>query len=184
MRNLAERAIQTLKDHLIAGLCSCDPKFPLHLWDKLIPQGLITLNLLRPSHTCPQLSAYAQIHGAFDYNQTPLAPPPPVELTALPPIDTDGTATPYADPAYAEANPTMAGVRIGGKGEPKFNLPKLTGRNLRVAALVTGVAVVGLVAAKGVFSSNDGPTALPQLTAEQQNNVAPISIPKPAQTLL
>ena len=45
-RNLAERAIQTLKDHLIAGLCSCDPTFPLHLWDKLIPHGLLTLNLI------------------------------------------------------------------------------------------------------------------------------------------
>ena len=28
--NAAERAIQTYKDHLIAGLSSCDPNFPLH----------------------------------------------------------------------------------------------------------------------------------------------------------
>ena len=27
----AERAIGTFKDHLIAGLASCDPDFPLHL---------------------------------------------------------------------------------------------------------------------------------------------------------
>ena len=74
-RNTAERAIQTLKDHIIAGLCSCDPKFPLHLWDKLLPQAIITLNLMRPSNLCPQLSAYAHVHGAFDYNRTPLAPP-------------------------------------------------------------------------------------------------------------
>ena len=34
----------------------------------------ITLNLLRSSCIQPKLSAYAQIHGAFDFNATPLAP--------------------------------------------------------------------------------------------------------------
>jgi len=45
------------------------------LWDKLVPQAIITLNLMRSSNLCPQLSAYAHVHGAFDYNRTPLAPP-------------------------------------------------------------------------------------------------------------
>jgi hypothetical protein len=31
---------------LIASLSSTDKEYPLHLWDKLIPQGNITLNLL------------------------------------------------------------------------------------------------------------------------------------------
>jgi hypothetical protein len=74
-RNKAERAIQTFKNHFIAGLSSVDLKFPLHLWDKLLEQALITLNLLRPSRVNPRLSAYHQIHGMFDYNRTPLAPP-------------------------------------------------------------------------------------------------------------
>ena len=74
-RNKAERAIQTFKNHFMAGLCSVDPDFPLHLWDKLLPQAEITLNLLRPSCINPKLSAYHQIHGPFDYNRTPLAPP-------------------------------------------------------------------------------------------------------------
>lgn len=73
--NAAERAIQTFKHHFIAGLCSLDPEFPLHLWDRLLPQAVITLNLLRTSAINPQLSAYAQIHGAFDFNRTPLGPP-------------------------------------------------------------------------------------------------------------
>jgi hypothetical protein len=34
-RNAAERAIRTFKNHFIAGLCSVDKNFPLHLWDKL-----------------------------------------------------------------------------------------------------------------------------------------------------
>ena len=74
-RNKAERAIQTYKNHFIAGLCSVDPAFPLHLWDRLLPQATITLNLLRASRVNPKLSAYAQIHGQFDYNRTPLVPP-------------------------------------------------------------------------------------------------------------
>jgi hypothetical protein len=74
-RNAAERAIRTFKNHLIAGLCSTDRDFPLNLWDRLLPQALITLNLLRQSRINPLLSAYAQVHGAFDYNRTPMAPP-------------------------------------------------------------------------------------------------------------
>ena len=30
-RNAAERAIHTFKNHFIAGLCSIDKNFPLHL---------------------------------------------------------------------------------------------------------------------------------------------------------
>ena len=66
-RNLAKRAIQTFKNHFIAGLCSTHPDFPLVLWDYLIPQALITLNLLRQSCMNPQLSGYAQLYGEFDY---------------------------------------------------------------------------------------------------------------------
>ena len=33
---ISEREIQTFKCHLIAGLSSCNPKFPLRLWDRLI----------------------------------------------------------------------------------------------------------------------------------------------------
>lgn len=74
-RNLAERAIQTFKEHFIAGLCSAHPRFPPVLWDKLLPQAVITLDLLHPSRVNPQHSAYAQLYGPFDYTKTPIAPP-------------------------------------------------------------------------------------------------------------
>jgi hypothetical protein len=74
-RNNAERVIQTFKNHFIAGLCSVDPTSPLKLWDKLLPQETITLNLLRKSRSNPSMSAYAQLNGHFDFNRTPLAPP-------------------------------------------------------------------------------------------------------------
>ena len=45
-RNSAERAIQTFKNHFIAGLASTDPNFPLSNWCRLLPQAELTLNLL------------------------------------------------------------------------------------------------------------------------------------------
>ena len=66
--NSAKCAMQTFKDHLIAGITSCDPVFPLHLWDRLLYQSTLTLNLLQPSRINPQLSAEAQLNGAFDFN--------------------------------------------------------------------------------------------------------------------
>jgi hypothetical protein len=74
-RNAAERAIQTFKENFVAGLSSVDPSFPLHFWDRLLPQAEITLNLLRTSRLHPQLSAAAHFHGLVDYNKTAFAPP-------------------------------------------------------------------------------------------------------------
>ena len=45
-RNLAERAIQTFKCHFKAILARVDESFPMRLWDKLLPQTILTLNLL------------------------------------------------------------------------------------------------------------------------------------------
>ena len=36
---------------------------------------MFSLNLLQGSRMNPKLSAYAKIHGYFDFNATPLAPP-------------------------------------------------------------------------------------------------------------
>ena len=74
-RNAAERAIRTFKNHFIAGLCSTDKNFPLHLWDQLVPQAELTLNMLRGSRLNPKVSALTQLNGHFDFNRTPIAPP-------------------------------------------------------------------------------------------------------------
>jgi hypothetical protein len=47
----------------------------MHLWDRLLPQAEITLNLLRASRLHPQVSAAAHYHGLVDYNKTVFAPP-------------------------------------------------------------------------------------------------------------
>jgi hypothetical protein len=74
-RNAAERAIRTFKENFVAGLSSVDPSFPMHLWERLLPQAEITLNLLRTSRLHLQLSAAAHYHGLVDYNKTDFAPP-------------------------------------------------------------------------------------------------------------
>jgi hypothetical protein len=59
----------------VAGISSVDPSFPMHLWDRLLPQAEMTLNLLRISRLHPQLSAAAHYHGLVDYNKAAFAPP-------------------------------------------------------------------------------------------------------------
>ena len=73
--NAAERAIRTFKNHFIAGLCSVDNEFPIHLWDRLLPQALITINLMRGSRINPKHSAWSQLFGPYNFNKEPFAPP-------------------------------------------------------------------------------------------------------------
>ena len=73
--NAAERAIRTYKNHLLAGIATCDPNYPITEWDRLLTQCNITLNLLRNSRANPKLSAYAYAYDQFDFNKTPLCPP-------------------------------------------------------------------------------------------------------------
>ena len=72
--NAAERAIQTFKDAFIAALATTDRDFPLQLWDKLTPQIITCLNLLRASRIDPSKSAHEIVHGPYDWNRYPLAP--------------------------------------------------------------------------------------------------------------
>jgi hypothetical protein len=68
-RNATERAIRTFKEHFVAGLKSAYPDFPFHLWDPLLPQAEMTLNLLQTSWQHPQVSAAAHFHGMIDYKK-------------------------------------------------------------------------------------------------------------------
>jgi hypothetical protein len=74
-RNAAEHAIRIFKEQFLAGISSVDPSFPMHLWERLLPQAEITLNLLRTSCLHPQLSSDTHYHGLVDYNKTDFAPP-------------------------------------------------------------------------------------------------------------
>jgi hypothetical protein len=69
-----ERAIQTFKNHFKAIIAGVDDNFPMNLWDRLLPQTVLTLTLLRQSNIAPTVSAYQYIHEAFNCNKMPLAP--------------------------------------------------------------------------------------------------------------
>jgi hypothetical protein len=74
-RNAAGRASRTFKAHFITGLCSTDPDFPLCLWDELLPQAELTLNLLRGSRLNPRISAWNALQDVYDFHAHPLGPP-------------------------------------------------------------------------------------------------------------
>ena len=71
--NAAEREIFTFKNNFVTGLLSVHPKSHMSLWYELLPQTFITLNLLQTSRTCPKISAYAHLHGPYNFDTTPLA---------------------------------------------------------------------------------------------------------------
>ena len=74
-RNAAERAIRTFKAHFLAILAGVAADFPQYLWDLLLPQAELTLNLLRQANVNPQISAWEYFQGAaFQYDATPLGP--------------------------------------------------------------------------------------------------------------
>jgi hypothetical protein len=54
---------------------TADTAFPVHIWDRLLPQANIKLNMLVSSRLHPHLSAAAHYHGLIDYNKTAFGPP-------------------------------------------------------------------------------------------------------------
>ena len=71
--HIAKQMIQTFKAHFISILSGVSITFPTFLWDKLLPQTKLTLNLLRQSNIEPTISAWDRFNGSFNFNATPLA---------------------------------------------------------------------------------------------------------------
>ena len=72
--NAAEVDIRNFKAHFLSVLEGTTEGLPPYLWDRLLPQAEVTVNLLRQSNAAPHVSAYAHISGPFDYNKMTLAP--------------------------------------------------------------------------------------------------------------
>jgi len=73
-RNRCDSAIRTFKAHFLVILSGVDRKFPPYLWDLLLPQAEITLNLLRQSLINPRISAWEYFQEPFNFTKTPIAP--------------------------------------------------------------------------------------------------------------
>jgi hypothetical protein len=71
-RNQAEHTICTFKNHFLLILASIDATFPPYLWDLLLPQAELTLNLLQQATLNPGISACEFFQGSFDFNKMPL----------------------------------------------------------------------------------------------------------------
>ena len=73
-RNVAERAIRTFKAYFLAVLAGLYPNFPKFMWDNLLIQTELNINLLRQATLNPSMSTWEYFNRAFDYTATPLGP--------------------------------------------------------------------------------------------------------------
>jgi hypothetical protein len=73
-RNQVEHAICTFKNHFLLILAGINAAFPPYLWDLLLPQAELTLNLLQQATLNPRINAWEFFQGPFDFNKMPLGP--------------------------------------------------------------------------------------------------------------
>ena len=65
-RKIVEKFIQTFRNHLVSILCGMDDNFPMHLWELMLQQAGLTLNLLRNSRLVPTITAYNIFYGTHN----------------------------------------------------------------------------------------------------------------------
>jgi hypothetical protein len=73
-RNKAEQMIWHFKNHFLSILVGVDAAFSPYLWDLLLPEAKLTVNLLRQATINPKISTWEYFNDPFDCNKTPLAP--------------------------------------------------------------------------------------------------------------
>ena len=71
-RNRAERAIRRFKSHFLSILARVDKAFPPYLWDLLLSQAELTLNLLCQATLNPRISTWEYFRSPFNFIKTPL----------------------------------------------------------------------------------------------------------------
>ena len=69
-RNTTEWAIHNFKANFLPILAGVSESSSNFLWDQLLHQTELTLNLLRKSNIYPSMSAWEHYHGPFNYNTT------------------------------------------------------------------------------------------------------------------
>ena len=73
-RNIAEKAIKMWKSNTVDALSGLPDSFPLFMWNELLPQLDMQVNLLRFSNVSPNVFSWTILAGAHDFNRHPLAP--------------------------------------------------------------------------------------------------------------
>ena len=72
--NAAEHTIRTFKAHFFAIIAVVDSDFPSSLWDTLLTQTKLTLDLILQATLAPKMSAWEYYNGPIDYEATPFSP--------------------------------------------------------------------------------------------------------------
>jgi hypothetical protein len=67
-RNKDEQMIWHFKHHFLSILANEDGAFPLYLWDLLLLEAKLTVNLLRQATINPKISTWEYFNGPFDFN--------------------------------------------------------------------------------------------------------------------
>jgi hypothetical protein len=73
-RNAAKVAICNFKAHFLSVLAGIAENFSPSLWDRLLPQTEISINLIQQSNATPAVLAYIHLSRPFNYNKMLLAP--------------------------------------------------------------------------------------------------------------
>jgi len=156
---------------------SADPSNPYAA--ALETQAPLTLDQPVPTPVVPQAAPPAQPFQVQPHGEATRPPPlPPFQMpTSLPPLPAAEDFQPaplpeevYSNPAYAENVNMRAGLMARSRVESpmavrvastsplqRFSMPSLSSRNVRVALLATGVAVVALMAGRMILSTGDNP---------------------------
>ena len=72
--NASEVVIRNFKAHFLSLLAGIAEGLPPSLWDRILSQSKVTVNLLRQYNAAPNVSAYAHLSGPFDYKKIQLSP--------------------------------------------------------------------------------------------------------------
>ena len=72
IHNADKCSICTFKAHFLWILAGIAEYFPKNMWDLLIPQTEMTLNLLQQSTLKPDTSAWVHLNGPISYNHAQL----------------------------------------------------------------------------------------------------------------
>ncbi len=65
--------IRHFKNQFLSILAGVNAVFLPYLWDLLLPQAKLTVNLLRQATINPKISTWEYFNGLFDFNKTPSA---------------------------------------------------------------------------------------------------------------
>ena len=71
--NKAKQMIHQFKNHFLSILADVNAAFPPHLWDLLLSQAKLTINLLCQVTVDPKILVCEYFNGPFDFNKIPLA---------------------------------------------------------------------------------------------------------------